>query len=223
MLAAVVRPHTKGPYPVVIVLHGTHGFAREYVSLALEISASGFLAVAPCWFKGGDPGNRVVSPPIDCPDASPMPMGPSPEARAIVADLVRAARLLPDARGDRIALFGHSRGAGAGLNYLVHGGDVQAVVLDSSGYANEFIAAADRIQARVLILHGARDAPGESATVFTSIDRAHAFEAALQRAGRAPDAHFYEDGRHDGIFLDAGQHADELHRIAVFLRGTLDD
>src|SRR5688500_10152834 len=31
MLAADARPPGPGPFPVVVVLHGTHGFAQEYV------------------------------------------------------------------------------------------------------------------------------------------------------------------------------------------------
>src|SRR5215207_856931 len=34
MLAAVARPSGAGPFPTVVVLHGSHGFAREYVHLA---------------------------------------------------------------------------------------------------------------------------------------------------------------------------------------------
>jgi hypothetical protein len=29
MLAAVARPSGAGPFPVVLILHGTHGFARQ--------------------------------------------------------------------------------------------------------------------------------------------------------------------------------------------------
>lgn len=34
MPAAVARPAGAGPFPTVVLLHGTHGFAREYVELA---------------------------------------------------------------------------------------------------------------------------------------------------------------------------------------------
>src|SRR4029453_3515592 len=53
MLAAVARPSGPGPFPVVVVLHGTHGFAREYVQWAQDLARGGLLAVAACWFSGG--------------------------------------------------------------------------------------------------------------------------------------------------------------------------
>src|SRR5262245_35872111 len=51
MLAAVARPSGRGPFPVVVVLHGTHGFARQYVQLAQDLARVGFIAVAGCWFS----------------------------------------------------------------------------------------------------------------------------------------------------------------------------
>src|SRR4030095_11941924 len=46
MLAAVARPEGRGPFPAVILLHGTHGFAREYVQLARDLARGGRLAGA---------------------------------------------------------------------------------------------------------------------------------------------------------------------------------
>jgi dienelactone hydrolase len=68
MLAAVARPSGAGPFPVVILLHGTHGFPREYVQLAQALARSGFLASAACWFQGiGGPGAQFGTP-IGCPE-----------------------------------------------------------------------------------------------------------------------------------------------------------
>ena len=142
MLAAVARPTGAGPLPTVILLHGTHGFARQYVQLALDLSRGGLLAIAPCWFSGGSGvGSRFVTP-IACPDAPPMPAAASPEAMRIVDALVQATRAVSDARADRVALFGHSRGAGATLNYVLGTGHANAAVLNSGGYPHEL---SDRI------------------------------------------------------------------------------
>src|SRR4051794_19645778 len=46
MRAAVARPSGAGPFPAVLILHGTHGFARQYVELANDFARSGFIAVA---------------------------------------------------------------------------------------------------------------------------------------------------------------------------------
>ncbi len=60
MLAAVARPAGVGQFPAVLILHGTHGFAREYVEFAEALARDGFLAVAACWFTGG----RVAEQPV---------------------------------------------------------------------------------------------------------------------------------------------------------------
>jgi dienelactone hydrolase len=222
MRAAVFRPPGKGPFPLVVLLHGSHGFAREYLVLAEELSRAGVLSIAPCWFSGGaGAGAGAVSAPISCPHAHPMPMGNSEAARRIVGELVDAVRLLPDARGDRIGLFGHSRGAGAALNYVAHGGDVRVAIFNSSGYADELIAAASRIQVPVLVLHGTADTPANGGSPFTSADRARNFEAALQRAGKPVESHYYADGQHNGIFESAAQRADTTARVTGFLRKYL--
>jgi len=49
-----------------------------------------------------------------------------------ISALVHTVRALPDARPDAVGLFGHSRGGGVALNYMLRVGDVQAGVLSSS-------------------------------------------------------------------------------------------
>jgi hypothetical protein len=86
--AAVARPAGKGPLPAVILLHGTHGFAHEYVRLARDLARGGVIAVAACWFAAGSgPGSRFVTA-IPCPQAQPTPVAASPEAMAIVRTLI---------------------------------------------------------------------------------------------------------------------------------------
>src|SRR5215204_7687620 len=114
MFAAVGRPSGAGPFPVVIILHGTHGFVPQYVQWAEDLARAGFLAVAGCWFSGSENPNRVaprdagpsvnaVSPPIPCPEVPPLGRGAYPEAVQYIDRLVQAARTLPDARPDRLA------------------------------------------------------------------------------------------------------------------------
>src|SRR5687768_2299743 len=45
MRAAVARPSGTGPFPAVLILHGTHGFARQYVEWANDLARGGFIAV----------------------------------------------------------------------------------------------------------------------------------------------------------------------------------
>jgi dienelactone hydrolase len=221
MLAAIATPAGRPPFPSVLLLHGTHGFAREYVELAVELSRGGVLAVAACWFSGGGgEGTRFITP-IACPDAPPLTPAASDSARRTVDVLLQAVRHLPNARPDRAALFGHSRGGGAALNYALTGGDVSALVLDSTGYPGELTPQVPRLHAPILILHGLRDSPADGGSALTDPKKARSFEAALRNAGKPVEARFYSAGTHNGIFASRAQRADEVRRIGAFLGSRL--
>ena len=219
--AAVVRPIGEGRFPAVILLHGTHGFAQEYVELAQDLAEGGVVAVALCWFSGrSGVGSRFVHP-INCPDAPPLVSAASAEAKERVDAGVRATRVLPGVRSDCIALFGHSRGGGAALSYALTADAVQAVVLDSAGYPSEIAARAPQLKARVLILHGVRDNPADGGNALTDVQMARNFEAALRRAGKPIEATYYETGGHNSIFTDAAQRRAEIKRTLDFLHRCL--
>lgn len=221
MLAAVARPPGAGPFPTVILLHGSHGFAQEYVQLARDFARGGLLAVAPCWFSGGrGAGSRFITP-IGCPDAPPMPNASSSEAMQTVDALVQAARALPDARPDRAGLFGHSRGGGATLNYILGPGKVRAAVINSAGYPRELADLASQLKVPILMLHGTADSPADGGSAFTNIRMARDFEAALRRAGKPVEARYYEGGGHNDIFTSSTQYHDEVQRTVAFLQRHL--
>ncbi|MGI9076940.1 MAG: dienelactone hydrolase family protein [Gemmatimonadaceae bacterium] len=221
MLAAVARPSGAGPFPTVVLLHGSHGFAQQYVQLARDLARGGLLAVAVCWFSaGGGAGSRFITP-INCPEAPPIPKALSPEAMRTVDALVEAARALPGARSDRVGLFGHSRGGGATLNYILNGGNVQAAVLNSAGYPSQLAELAARVKAPILILHGTADSPADGGSVFTDVQMARNFEEALRRVGKPVEAMYYKGGRHNGIFTSSTQYDDEVQQMITFLRRHL--
>jgi dienelactone hydrolase len=217
VLAAVARPPGAGPFPTVIILHGTHGFAHEYVRLARDLAQGGVQAVAACWFRGRTgAGSRFITP-IDCPTSPQMPGGSSPEAVRIVAALVHAARTLPGADPDQIGLFGHSRGAGAVLTYILDSRSVPAAVLNSGGYPRQFIDLAPKLATPILILHGTADDPADGGVAVTNVEMARGFEAALRAAGKPVEAVYYEGGRHNGLFSDDAQYREEVSQILAFL------
>ena len=221
MLAAIAAPTGRPPFPSVLLLHGTHGFAREYVELAEELARGGVLAIAACWFSGGGgEGTRFITP-IACPDAPPITPASSDSAYQTLDVLLQAVRDLPGVRPGRVALFGHSRGGGVALNYALSGGAVDALVLDSTGYPGDLLPQVPRLHVPILILHGAKDSPADGGSAVTDVKMARSFDAALRIAGKTVEAKFYSTGTHSGIFASRTQRADELRRIAAFLRRTL--
>ena len=218
MPAAVARPRAAGPFPTVVLLHGSHGFAHEYVRLAQDLAEGGVLAVAACWFRGSaGSGARFVTP-IECPEAPPMPSASSPEAMQTLDALVQAARALPGARSDRMGLFGHSRGGGPIVSYVLGAGNVQAVVLNSAGYPATL---SPQLKAPVRILHGTADSPADGGVAVTNVQMARDFEAKLRSAGKSVEAVYYEGGRHNDIFSSPTQYRDEVQRMLTFLRRHL--
>ena len=218
MRAAVARPSGTGPFPAVLVLHGTHGFARQYVEWANDLASGGFIAVAACWFAGGGgEGVSEVTPPIPCPEIPPLGPGEYPQAVQFVDALVQATRALPGVRADRIALVGHSRGAGATQQFLLGGGNVQAAVLHSSGYALRPWNRAAEFKVPILIMHGTADSFGEN----TRIGFAREFEVALRAKMKSVETAYCEGCGHNTFFTNSTQRDDELKTMTEFLRRNL--
>ena len=231
LAAAVARPRGAGPFPVVLVLHGSHGFAREYVRLARDLAReANVVAVAGCWFTGGAAAGARFVTPLACPEAPPMSVATSADARwadarPAVDALVGAARALPGVRADRVALVGHSRGGGTALQYAQALGDtrgVRATVLNSAGYPDDVVGRAPAVGVPLLMLHGTADAPADGGSAFTAVGRARAFEAALRAAGKDVEAVYVDGGTHNGLFASAAQYDASVARVAAFLRRRLE-
>lgn len=47
-------PEAMGPFPIVMVFHGSDGFKPNHAEIAEKLAKEGFAALAPTWF-GGDP------------------------------------------------------------------------------------------------------------------------------------------------------------------------
>ena len=222
MLMAVARPAGDGPFPAVVLLHGTHGFAPQYVQWAEELSRAGFITVAGCWFSGGaGAGMKAVSPPIPCPDVPPLGPGEYLAGLRYVDALAEAARSLPGVRPDRLGLAGHSRGGGAILQSLLAQGQVQAAVLHSSGYAIKPATRAAEFGVPILILHGTADGPADGGSANTHVTLAREFETALRLNGKLVEARYEEGGVHSTFFTNPAQHGAELNTMINFLRRQL--
>ena len=220
--AAVARPSGKGPFPAVIILHGTHGFAQEYVQLARDLSARGILSVAACWFEGGGGEGTSFVTPLACGGAprfiDSAGSGRFRLSRQSIDILVRTINSWPDVASGRAALFGHSRGGGAALDYaLLKPGTVSALVLNSTGYPAYVTAQARKVEVPILILHGKADNPADGGSAVTAVHMARLFEQALKRSGKVAEAKYYDGAGHNSIFADVDQYNDAVKRAALFL------
>jgi dienelactone hydrolase len=217
LLAAVARPPGLRSFPAVVILHGTHGFAREYVTLATDLARAGVIGIAACWFApGSGVGMRFVTP-IGCPGAPPLPKREDASALDRVDALLDAVGTLPGVKAEKVALFGHSRGAGLALSYALARKKAHAVVLDSGGYPDELAARAAELAAPLLVLHGTADRPDDGGSAMTAVAKARAFEAAVTRAGGRVEAKYYAGAGHNALFTDPVQNQDEVERVKAFL------
>jgi pimeloyl-ACP methyl ester carboxylesterase len=139
-------------------------------------------------------------------------------AGQIVGNLVSAARRLPGVAPEQVVLFGHSRGAGASVNFVLAGGTVRALVLDSGVYPDNFSDQAEQIRVPTLMLHGTADSPTDGGAASTNVEMARKFEEAMRRAGRAVEAVYYEGGGHNSIFTNAIQFDNEVQHIIAFIQ-----
>lgn len=218
MLLAVAKPQGKGPFPTILLLHGTHGFAREYVQLAQALAREGVLAVAACWFASGTGSGVKFITPLGCSGAQSTPPALSDTARKTVGILVEATQRLPNVAPGPIALFGHSRGGGAVLNYVRATGNARAAILNSTGYPAEVTSHAAQIKVPLLILHGVADSPAQGGSEFTHIQMARNFESALRSAGKPVEVMYYEGANHNGLFEKPSQAEDSIRRISAFVK-----
>lgn len=217
---AVARPSGQGPFPAVLILHGTHGFANEYVELAADLAEEGILSFAACWFEGGaGAGQRFMSR-VACEGGPRFVDAPGSDrfrlSRIAIDTLAKVLGARPDVRG--LAAFGHSRGGGAALDYaLLKHHALSALILNSAGYPDEVITRAAKLPIPVLLMHGETDDPADGGSEMTVVKRARRFEEALKRSGVVVESKYYPGG-HNSLFADSAQYVDAVLRIANFVQ-----
>lgn len=221
--AYIARPQGDGPFPAVVLLHGTAGFVTSYVPMADAFAAAGFVAVAGCWFKGNHMPPGFPTPPIlPCPKGAAFDganLKTVENARAII-DFARG---LPGVAPDRVAVWGHSRGGTAALFLAVTDAPVRAVVAAAPIYAypkregtyrDDFpILYLSKIKVPVLMLQGTSDQ-------IIPVSEAREFEAAARAASFALEAQYYEGEGHS-LFFQGPQRDAARDRAIAFLRKTL--
>lgn len=222
--AAVAMPEGVGAFPAIIILHGTHGFAQEYVQLAKHFAAKGFIGIAACWFAGRKGAGQRFITPIDFADAPPLVDGEGSDrfrlARQTIDSLIENITTLSKIQKGSLALIGHSRSGGACLDYvLTHPDKVQALILNSTGYPPQVTrSAAEVINVPVLVLHGTENDPADGGSALSNIEMARQFENELKKANKEVEVKYYEGSGHNGLFTDPSRFDDTVERASNFLR-----
>ncbi len=219
LAAAVFTPEGAGPFPVVVLLHASGGFALFSARLGEEFARAGFLTVAACWFTGVSPNDPPLLPLLPCPNGPPF-HGATLFELPYVDAIVKAARTLPKARGNRIGLIGQSRGATMAVLYASNGGTVQAIVADSGSYTlrspidTAAIHTVQDLAAPLLILQGTNDQT-------VPISEPREYEAALVRLGKPYEVKYYEKSQHVLTRRNNEYYGDAVARSVAFFHEQL--
>jgi dienelactone hydrolase len=192
---AAYLPATPSATPpiTVLALHGGNGLDRSLEGLARSYAASGFIGIAGCWFD--EPETLYVDGKVSC-SGGPVFKGTQVGASADLDTLIAGVKLVAGVDASRIAIVGHSYGAGAALMRAADRGATEPVV-SASGvlardpnccgtragdrYPNDFAA---WIDGPVLVVHAYGDP-------ITPIGQANAFVGAMAASGHAPSTRYY--------------------------------
>ena len=195
ILAAYFIPEGEGPFPVVVILHGTMGLREIHVQLAQDYAGNGFIAVAGSWFGGHYKYAGGKKPPvetehsdgIDWTEGPDIKVGSHPEAVEDVVAFVEAARTLPSADPRRIGLYGHSRGSTAAIATAASGIDIRAVVA-VAGYPTKL--SFRKLETPMLLLQGTEDKLIQPADALQ-------FKEKLNTLGKTVMIHIVDGAPHD--------------------------
>jgi dienelactone hydrolase len=229
------RPSPDQAAPAILVLHGTHGFASQYVQIAHDLSEqTGYIVAAGCWFDGvGEDTDTSDITPIRCP-GGPEFAGATESAWPAVRALSQTVRQY--AGSGPLGLFGHARGAEVALQLASSpdpsGYGVQAVVASSGVYtavprspnydSPTPLSVVESLSAPVLILHGQADTQ-------VRFSNAALYYQRLQSLNKPAQCVVYPRFGHDAILHTApgdAQHrvfTDGVRRSAAFFKGIFSE
>jgi carboxymethylenebutenolidase len=221
-LTAVLRPEGTGPFPVVVVLHSAGGLTKSNMSVAEDVARAGFLVVYGCWQavaqrgagQAQTEGNRI------CAEATPQAEWVTDPATHSGKELIALARTLPEARADRIGLYGISRGGHAALWAASTGAGVQAVVVDAPAHTPAInphpakpLDVLAGLGAPLLMMHGTADQA-------IPVEQSREYERAARALGKPIVVAYFEGVDHMVSLIKESQ-AEARQRGIAFLREHL--
>ena len=221
MVAAVQKPAAGGPSPIVVVLHPAGGLRARHLALAAMFPKEGFITVTPCWQFWSDPNDTE---PLSCSSTAPDRNAAGDVVKDVMA-VVDAARTLPGARRDRVALVGHSAGAMAGVLTGSMGGRVDTVVAMSAGYGllirqqwgTALPDQVDGLAVPLLIVHGTND----TNTPGTAVAAARAYEKTALDKGKKVESIYIEGAPHTFPYIPEFWTDDVKSKVLGFIRKNL--
>jgi carboxymethylenebutenolidase len=203
----VVYPESKDKAPVVIVIHEIFGLSDWVRSVADQLAADGFIAVAPDFISGMGPNNGGTESVTSGDDVRKLVSGMKAEDVMKRADAAREYGMKLPASNGKTATVGYCWGGKQSFAYAAHQPGLNAAVV-YYGTSPENAADYAKIKAPVLGLYGSDDA-----RVNKTIDPA---KAEMQKGGKSYTAHIYDGAGHgflrqqdgkDGANLKAAQQA----------------
>ena len=202
----VVYPERKDKAPVVIVIQEIYGLTDWIRSVADQLAADGFIAIAPDLLSGHGPNGGGTEAFTSRDDVVKAVRGLKPEDVRVGLDAVREYGIKLPAANGKSATVGYCWGGAVSFAYAAHQPGLNAAVV-YYGTSPE-PAVIEKIKAPVLGLYGADDAR-VNATIEPAVNQ-------MKRLGKTYVTHIYEgaghgflrqqDGR-DGANLKAAQQA----------------
>ena len=205
--AYVVYPEVKDKAPVVIVIHEIFGLTDWVRSVADQLAADGFIAVAPDLLSGMGEGGKGTEGFTSRDDVTKAVRGLTPEQVKKDLDAVRAYGAKLPASNGKTATIGFCWGGSTSFRYSTETPELAAAVVYYGG-APEKPEAFEKMTAPVLGLYGSDDA-----RVNKTIEPA---DQAIKKLGKSYTYHVYDGAGHgflrqqdgkDGANLKASQQA----------------
>ena len=192
----VVYPERKEKAPVVIVIHEIFGLTDWVRSVADQLAADGFIAVAPDLLSGMGPGGGGTDSFADTEEVRKLIRGLDPDAVKARLDAVREYGAALPASNGKTATIGFCWGGAASFNYAAVTPELSAAVV-YYGTSPAEPKAYEGIVAPVLGMYGSDDAR-VNATIPTA-------EEQMKKLGKTYTPNIYEGAGHGFLRDQAGR------------------
>lgn len=139
----VFYPSQAGPWPIVLLLHGSHPQRTEtyYDVMAQDLAMHGYLCVFPHYYERGRKKGR----------------GNRSDWMRTVGDAIDYAETIPNTDKTRVALIGYSLGSFLGLGYAPTDTRVTCLVAFYGGLSGCYLPSASEHMPPTLLIHGMKD------------------------------------------------------------------